>query len=117
MVKVVTVGDPDTTSAPTTSGPAELRLSDVEATIDLVEYDFAMSDRFDGDGRVLVTNSGEQTHVLAIFRIGETGTYEEFVAIVSRDDWVDPSLYPGYGGIAPIDPGVEAIRRVASGTG
>ena len=113
MVKVLTVGDAAGTSAPPDAMEvAELRVDDVEATIDMFEYGFAISDGFDGEGRVLVTNSGEQGHVLAIFRIGESGSYDEFVAIVSGEGWVDPTLYPGYGGMAPIDPGVEAVAEL-----
>ena len=84
-------------------------MDDVEATIELFEYGFAISDGFDGEGRVLVTNSGEQAHDLSIFRIGESGSYDEFLFTVSGGGWVDPTLYPGYGGVSTIDPGVEAI--------
>lgn len=110
MVNVVTVGDAAGTSA--ASNPmaaAELPVDDVEATIELFEYGFAISDGFDGDGRVLVTNSGEQTHDLSIFRIGESGSYDELLFTVSGGAWVDPTLYLGYGGVSMIDPGVEVV--------
>ena len=110
MVKVVTVGDAaGTTSVPGPIAAAELPVDDVEATIELFEYGFAISDGFDGQGRVLVTNSGEQAHDLAIFRIGESGSYDEFLFTVSGEGWIDPALYPGYGGLTTNDPGVEAV--------
>ena len=110
MVKVVTVGDAAGTSATSNSVAAtELLVDDVDATIELFEYGFAISDGFDGDGRVLVTNSGEQTHDLSIFRIGESGSYDELLFTVSSGGWVDPTLYLGYGGVSMIDPGVGVV--------
>ncbi len=84
-------------------------MDDVEATIELFEYGFTISDGFDGDGRVLVTNSGEQAHDLSIFRIGESGSYDELLFNVSGGGSVDPTVYLGYGGVSAIDPGVAAV--------
>ena len=114
MVKVVTVGAAVATSAASEPiGAAELPVEDVEATIELFEYGFAISDGFDGQGRVLVTNSGEQAHDLSIFRIGDSGSYDELLFTVSAGGWVDPTVYPGYGGLSMVDPGVEAVVELS----
>jgi hypothetical protein len=110
MFKVVTVGVATGTSeAPEPIAAAELPVDDVEATIELFEYGFDISDGFDGQGRVLISNSGEQTHDLSIFRIGESGSYDELLFTVSAGGWVDPTLYPGHGGLSMVDPGIEAV--------
>ena len=110
MFKVVTVGGATHTgSAPDSVAAAELAVDDVEATIELFEYGFTISDGFDGQGRVLVTNSGEQAHDLSIYRLGESGSYDEFLFTVSGEGWLDPALYPGYGGISAIEPGAAAV--------
>ena len=109
MFKVVTVGGATGTSEAPAPSAAELAVDDVEATIDLFEYGFNISDGFDGDGRVLVTNSGEQAHDISIFRIDESGSYDELLFNASGGGAVDPTLYLGYGGVSTIDPGVAAV--------
>lgn len=93
---------------------ADLAQVDVEATIALSEYDFTVTPGFDGQGRVLVTNNGSQAHEVAVVRIGEGGSLDEFKSTLIADPaTLDPAVAARYtesgGGIAPIAPGMSAI--------
>jgi hypothetical protein len=93
---------------------ADLSALDVEATITLSEYDFTITPGFDGKGRVLVTNNGSQAHEVAVSRIGEGGSLDEFKSTLIADPaTLDPAVAARYtesgGGITPIAPGMSAI--------
>ncbi len=93
---------------------ADLSALDVEATLTLSEYDFSITPGFDGQGSVLVTNNGAQAHEVAVSRIGEGGSLEEFMSTLAADPaTLDPAVAARYaesgGGITPIAPGMSAI--------
>lgn len=97
----------------TTGDAIDWSAEPVEATLRLGEYGFDLSAGFDGTGRVLVTNAGAQAHEVAIARIGEGGSYDEFVSTLTADaTTLDPAVlarYTSIGGLTPIGPGQQAI--------
>jgi hypothetical protein len=108
MLKVLTVGDPATTSIPPDAS-VELPMDDVEGQIHLFDYGFGLPDGFDGNGRFSVTNDAEQAHEVTIYRIGDGGSYDDFAETVEGGGNPDPLVYPGYGGVTTMDPGGSAI--------
>lgn len=92
--------------------PADLSAVDVEATISLTDYDFTMSDGFDGKGLVLATVNAPQPHEVAVYRIGEGGSMEEFMKMLGRDPSITPEIAARYtlaGGLTPIASGTSAV--------
>jgi len=92
--------------------PADLAAIEVEATISLVDYDFTMTDGFDGKGLVLATVNAPQPHEVAVYRIGEGGSMDEFMKMLARDPSITPEIASRYtltGGLTPIASGMSAI--------
>ena len=108
MLKVLPVGDAAATSVPPDE-ILELPTDGVEGLIHVFDYGFALPEGFDGSGRFTVTNDGEQSHELTIYRIGDGGSYDDYAATVESGGAPDPVVYPGYGGVTPIEPGDSTI--------
>jgi uncharacterized cupredoxin-like copper-binding protein len=92
--------------------PANLSSLDVEATVSLTDFDFTISDGFDGQGRVLVTNNAPQAHEIAVTRVGEGGSLDEYMALLADPSTATPEIaarYSGAGGLTPIASGHSAI--------
>jgi hypothetical protein len=99
-----------------TVSPIDWSAEPVDGTLRLGEYGFELSSGFDGTGRVLVANDGAQPHEVAIVRIGEGGSYDEFVSTLTADPAsIEPDVlarYTSAGGVTPIGPGQRAIIDV-----
>lgn len=97
----------------TTGDPIDWSAEPVDGTLRLSEYGFELSPGFDGTGRVLVANDGAQAHEVAIVRIGDGGSYDEFMSTLMADaTTLDPTVaarYTSAGGVTPIGPGQRAI--------
>lgn len=92
--------------------PADLASFEVEGTVVLSDFDFTVSEGFDGQGRVLVTNNAPQAHEIAVTRMGEGGSLEEYLAFLADPSTATPEIiarYTGASGLTPIATGHSAI--------
>ena len=92
--------------------PATIAGLEVEGTISLTDFDFTVSEGFDGQGRMLVTNNAPQAHEVAVTRMGEGGSLEEYMALLADPSTATPEIiarYTGASGVTPIATGSSAI--------
>lgn len=93
--------------------PVDLAALDIEATVSVTEGSFTVSPGFDGQGRVLVTNDGTETHEMLITEILEGGSFEEYEAALSAGS--GPELSANYRvtqGVAVMSPGRSIIAEI-----
>jgi len=96
----------------------DLASLDIEGTVSLQDGSFAVSPGFDGQGRVLVTNDGSETHEMLITQILEGGSFEEYQAALSKGS--APELSSDYKvsqGVAVMSPGQSIIAEIDLETG
>lgn len=103
----------------TVTGEAvEVPALDVVGEIMMHDFDFEFPD--DLDGRVSVSNNGEQPHEMLMFQIPEGVTFEESLAFLAAEEPVEgPPLAIPVGGLQVIMPGATGyidLSELAPGT-
>jgi hypothetical protein len=89
-----------------------------EQSVTLDDFEFELPDGFTGAGAVTISNTGEQPHELAAYRVADGATADEAAAYLATDPSTGATVPPGpppfepAGGLAATNPGTLNVAQL-----